>query len=243
MLVIRTFGTPVRREPSPAPFLLRARPPGDIHSACATLLLFLALASCSQVGRVRRGAPVPDDPGATLVFGRVRILEGERSIVPPPSTVMEQVFGGDSPIVRLSLFQVETGRKWVFVPYDEKGNFEWMLPRGTYLVYHAIAGTPSVVEALAAFQAKPGVRALYAGTLRLDIDAHGGEYSVNGVDTLDEFEGAWDHLLRHHPTEGLTAARSPMVTDPALTGVFTNWKKERCLAILARHGLHPLPPP
>lgn len=198
--------------------------------------------SCVSVGIPRSGEPLQLEQGKVLVFGKLRVSEGPRSVVPLGGGVGELLFPGGVAHFKLSLFAVETGKKALYPSYESDGTFWWILPRGTYLVFHTPTGPGAYNEVLAAFQTPREESSVYVGTLALEIDTAAGkdydvEYAATGVRIDDEFASACADLMRRFPRGGGTPRRSLMFSDPELPPLLSSWSRGRCDRILADHGL------
>ena len=128
------------------------------------------------------------------------------------------------------------------MPISKEGRFEWILPAGTYLLYHTPSIEPPFNEPLAAFQVTPASDPADLGELRLAISVDRpltrslATYSLSSVEASGGNASTAAQFLRRHP--GTNRVReSAFVVDSELGGLFTNWSREACARILARHGL------
>lgn len=210
------------------------------------LLLACAIASgCVAVRSPRAGEPIDLAADEVLVFGRLRVADRGVELFPPqidfdPLSQRGQVD------FRPSLFQVETGKRALRPALEPDGTFWWILPRGTYLLFHTPPGTLLRNEVLAGFQIQAPTRAVYVGILDLDItsDPHSGppaEYSIARLGIGDEFASAAAVLRRRHSSFDATPAKALLFDDPEFPSLFDDYSESRCARILARHGLRPLP--
>lgn len=200
-----------------------------------------ALAGCVGVRTPDAGKPLRLDAGEGVVFGRVRVFD--RGIEIDPWTIEPKELWSEDPVIRFALFQIESGRKYLDAPVKAGGRFEWILPAGTYLLYHTPTVVPPYNEPLAAFQVRADSEAVDLGELELlvSVDRPLSEelatYTVSGVESSPPTEQSTQAFVRNHP--GTTNVRSGAWTvDPALRELFEDWSKEACERVLARHGLH-----
>lgn len=207
------------------------------------VVLGLALtAGCMTVGTPRAGEPLRLEADDVLVFGKLRVLEGGRSVVPMPELIDELLWPGEPVTFKVSLFGIESERKALYPPYENDGTFWWVVPRGTYLMFHTPPG-PGVYNAvLAAFQTPVDADCTYLGTLTVHIDtqagrANGVEYVVQDVEVSDEFDTPRRDLARRHPGLARPPVEALMFTDEELTNMLSAWSRDRCDLILSRHGL------
>jgi hypothetical protein len=209
------------------------------------VLALTLLAGCMTVEVPRPGEALHLDKDHVLVYGRMTASDHGRPIVPKPPPIFEAVSGVDDPRVRLSLFHVENGEKAVFPEVADDGTFWWILPRGTYLVFHTPPGPFEHNEVLAAFQTPPDADAVCVGTLALEVQGDPGTggfvpYLVSNVDTLDDYDANGTALLARHPDFAGRLAIAAMVADPDLAFLFADYSRARCEKILARHAITPL---
>lgn len=207
-----------------------------ICALCATALL----AACLSVRTPSAGAPVQLAAGEGVVFGRVRTFDRGHEITPWKREVFEIL--AEDPEVELALFHVESGRKRPDVPISSDGRFEWVLPAGTYLLYHTPSIDPPFNEPLAAFQVEPGPEATDLGELDLAISVDRplssslATYTLLGTSARAGDDESAASFRRRHP--GSSDVRQvAFVVDPDLGALFSNWSREECARILARHGL------
>jgi hypothetical protein len=179
--------------------------------------------------------------GEGIVFGRVRVFELGREITPWDRELVEIL--AEDPGIQLALFHVESGRKRPNVPVAAEGRFEWILPAGTYLVYHTVPIEPPWNEPLAAFQVAPGPEPTDLGELVLAISVDRplseslATYTLSNAEARAGNAATAASFLRNHPGSGAVRP-SAFVVDDELGGLFTNWSQEACARVLARHGMH-----
>lgn len=204
------------------------------------LLAGSLLAGCLTVRTPAKGEPLRLEPGEGLVLGRVRIFEQGRELHPWRVEFLELL--AEDPLIAFALLQVESGRKRPGVPLDEEGRFAWILPAGTYLLYHTPSVDPPVNEPLAAFQVPSTSEVLDLGELALDVAVDrslGPEpaaYQVTGTEALRGDREVERWFLETHPG-ALDVRTGHLVVDPALGSLFGHWSVEACARVLARHGL------
>jgi hypothetical protein len=212
---------------------------GYVALACAGFAAML-LASCLALRTPEVGEPIALAVDEALVIGQVRVFEQGRELHPWKLEGVELLLA--DPELKLSLFQVESGRKHPYVPLESDGRFEWIVPAGTYLIYHTPSVDPPFNEPLTAFQVRAGAEPVDLGELRLDITVERsrlGEcsgYDVVSVDAAPrEPDAALAQLSRHPGTHSIRPGT--LVVDPALRGLFANWSREACAQVLASHGI------
>jgi len=207
---------------------------GSMALACAVS------SGCLAVATPEKGAPARVSAGEGIVFGRVRAFELGLELTPWKRELAEIL--AEDPDIRLALLHVESGRKQPYVPISAEGRFEWILPAGTYLLYHTPSVDPPFNEALAAFQVAPGPEATDLGELALSISVGRpltsslATYTLSSVETSAGNAETADGFLRRHPGSS-PVRRGAFVVDPELGGLLTNWSREACARILARHGV------
>jgi len=208
-----------------------------IFLACCTSVL---LTGCLAVKTPEAGAPVHLADGEGIVFGQIRIFDRGNEITPWERDLAE-IFAED-PVIRLALFQVESGRKRPNVPISAKGRFEWILPMGTYLLYHTPSIDPPLNEPFAAFRVSDGSGPIDLGELHIFISVDrplGSElatYTLLDVETFAANDKTAGWFLHEHPGTHLQH-RANFVVDPALRDLFRNWSREACERILSKHGM------
>jgi hypothetical protein len=178
--------------------------------------------------------------GEGVVFGRVRVFELGQELTPWKREFTEIL--AEDPDIRLALFHVESGRKRAHVPLASEGRFEWILPSGTYLLYHTPSIDPPFNEPFCAFQVSHTSDPVDLGEVRLAISvsrplaATLATYSLLGVEArTGDAESAASFLQRHPGTPPVR--QGGFIVDPELGGLFTSWSREACERILARHGV------
>jgi hypothetical protein len=183
--------------------------------------------------------------GEGLVFGRVRVFELGRELTPWKREFNE--IAAEDPIIRLALFQVESARKRIDVPISPEGQFVWILPLGTYLLYHTPSVEPPFNEPIAAFQVTGEAGPVDLGELRLTVSVGRplswdlATYTLSSVDNSAGNAETSRWFLQTHP--GTSSVRpDAFVVDAELGGLFTNWSRDACARILARHGIQLAPP-
>jgi hypothetical protein len=174
------------------------------------------------------------------VFGRVRVFELGHELTPwkrEPTEIL-----AEDPLIRLALFHVESERKRPDLPISAEGRFAWILPVGTYLLYHTPSIAPPFNEPLAAFQVTSGSDPVDLGELRLAISVGrplSPELATYMLLNVEAFAGNAEStasFVQHHP--GTSSVRqSGFIVDSELGGLFTNWSRDACARILHRHGV------
>jgi hypothetical protein len=197
------------------------------------------LAGCLSVATPKAGAPARPTAAEGIVFGRVRVFDRGQEITPWKVELAEIL--AEDPILRLALFNVERERRRP-APISPEGRFGWILPSGTYLIYHTPSIDPPFNEPLAAFQVAGGSGAVDLGELHLAVSVDRplswslASYTLSRVEALAAHAGSADWFLKDHPGTS-DVRRGAFVVDPELGGLFTRWSPEACARILARHGI------
>jgi len=213
----------------------------------ATALL-LASVACLRVVYPEPGRPIRTAEGEVLAFGRIAVIDRDHEIEPWKSDLRDALFTGEKPEIKLSLFLIEANRRAIYVRIEPEGSFFWVLPAGTYLLYHSRVDRQPPNEPLAAFQITAEAHALYLGTMTMDIESNENrstgkqDYEVMAVRITDELEQAKQVLEGRYPEPGRPAARKLMISDPSLRSLFQDYSKRTCERILEQHGLHLLGP-
>jgi hypothetical protein len=198
------------------------------------------LSGCLALRTPEPGAPIRVEAGEGLVFGRVRAFELGCEITPWKRESIEVLT--EDPDIRLALFHVESGHKRPNVPIAADGSFEWILPTGTYLLYHTPSIEPALNEPLAAFQSEPGSNPVDLGEIALAISIARSlsstlaTYTVLSVEARAGNSESAAAFLQRHPGSG-SVREGAVVIDPELGGLFTNWSRAACARILGRHGM------
>lgn len=202
------------------------------------------LAACLSVRTPRPGEPLRLEAGEALALGRVRVVE--RGIERHPWRVELSDLLAEDPVIHLALFHVESGKRKPDVPLDPEGRFAWILPAGTYLVYHTPSIEPPCNEPLAGFQLPAAAAVLDVGELVLDVSVDrplGSElasYEVIGVEARPGDPESARGFLATRP-EAIQVQPGTFVVDPRLGRLFDDWSVETCARILADHGVVLLP--
>ena len=182
----------------------------------------------------------PATGNEAVVIGRVRTFD--RGIEIDPWVVDPSELAAEEPVVRLALFEVESGRRRLYPPMGGGGRFAWILPAGTYLLYHTPSVEPPFNEPLAAFQVDAGPAPLDLGELDvlLSVDRplswELATYTLLNVRASPPTPESAAWFLEGHPGT-LPVRQGAFVVDPELYGLFTHWSRSACARILARHGV------
>jgi hypothetical protein len=206
-------------------------------------LLALAAAACLQVRYPEPRRPVGTAEGAALAIGRIAVIDREYEIEPWNHDLREGLFAAEKPVIRLSLFHIEANRRAIDVRVEPDGSFFWILPPGTYLIYHSRVDRQPPNKPLAAFQIPPAARAVYLGTMEMHIESNYNkqtgrqDYDLVDIGIKDEFERAKQGLAWRHPDFAAQPERKLMITDPSLRDLFQDYSKRGCEKVLNQHGL------
>jgi hypothetical protein len=209
----------------------------------AVSLLALAAAACLQVRYPEPGRPVGTAEGAALAFGRIAVFDRGYEIELWNSDLRADLFAPEKPVIRLSLFHIEANRRAIDVRVEPDGSFFWILPTGTYLIYHSRVDRQPPNEPLSAFQVPSAMRAVYVGTLEMHIESDyiketgRQDYDLVDIGVKDEFERAKQGLAARYPDIIAQPERKPMITDPLLRDLFRDYSKRACEKVLHQHGL------
>ncbi|HET9300398.1 MAG TPA: hypothetical protein VFO11_10665 [Candidatus Polarisedimenticolaceae bacterium] len=198
------------------------------------------LGGCIPLHVPGTGEIEPATGSEAVVFGRVRTFD--RGIEIDPWVVEPWELAAEDPIVRLALFQVESRRRRLYPPMGAGGRFAWVLPAGTYLLYHTPTVEPPFNEPLAAFQVAAGPAPIDLGDLDLlvsvdrPVSRELATYTLLSVRASPPTPESAAWFLAGRPGT-LPVRQGAFVVDPELHGLFTNWSRSACARILARHGL------
>lgn len=217
------------------------RPYPGSAGAAASLLTLAFAAACFTPRYPSPGEPVRLGADEALVVGSLRVRADGLEIGPGHRTPEEIMLLPPGPDVKLSLFHVERARRAPYVRVADDGDFAWVLPYGTYLVYVTPPGPPAYNVVVAAFQVPRGTRCVSIGRLVLETaaDLDWAETSSN-YDVLDASvepdPDAWSRARTYPDLDEEPVLRS-MIVDPALFGLFDDYSRSRCERILAQHGM------
>jgi len=206
-----------------------------IASGAATLL-----AGCLTVRTPGRGEAPDPGPGEGIVIGRLRVFEHGLELTPWKRELDEILW--EDPVIRLALLHVDSGRKRPDVPLSDEGRFAWILPAGTYLLYHTPSVDPPFNEGIAAFQVSAGSDPIDLGELHLAIAVFRplswelASYTLSHAEACAGSDEGVASFRRLHPG-AYTVRKGSFVVDPDLSGLLSDWSREFCARILARHGL------
>ena len=214
----------------------------------AAAMLAFASAACLMMKYPEPGQPVRATEGEALAFGRIAVIDRDHEIEPWRSDLGDALFAGEKPEIKLSLFLIEANRRAIYVRIEPDGSFFWVLPTGTYLLYHSHVDRQPANEPLAAFQITPGAHALYLGTMTMPIESNENrttgkqDYEVADIQITDELERAQQGLVGRYPDLVGSTARKLMIYDPSLRDLFQDYSKRECEKILNQHGIYLLGP-
>jgi len=211
-------------------------------------MLAIASAACLTMKYPEPGQPVRTSEGEALAFGRIMVIDRDHEIEPWNSALRDALFAGEKPEIRLSLFLIESNRRAIYVRIEPDGSFFWILPRGTYLLYHSRIDQQPPNEPLAAFQVPPEAHAVYLGTMTMHIESNENgttgkqDYEVANTQITDELERAQQGLVGRFPDPIGSTARKLMIDDPSLRNLFQDYSKRECEKKLNQHGIYLLGP-
>ena len=214
---------------------------GSVHAGLVPALVALALgAGCMTVQTPEPGIPVRLAEGEGIVFGQLRVFD--RGIEFNEWKLEPGEINAEKPRMRLSLFHVESGRKAIDLTIPSDGRFEWIIPAGTYLLYHTPSIEPPYNEVLAAFQVSADSDPVDLGVLLLNISVDRplsmdlATYSLLGVDELPPSAESAAWFRARHP-DVTSIQPGVFIVDPALHRLFSNYSRAACARILSRHGI------
>jgi hypothetical protein len=147
------------------------------------------------------------------------------------------------PNVDLSIFWVEAGARGFSVTIEGDGHFYWIVPRGTYLIYHTYLDPLPNNEAFAAFQVPAQGDAVYAGNLIVHVES---EYESSSeeigfhvieVEIEDAFEEELKIFHKRHPGLPVEVTKVLARYDPFFLNLFNDYDRYQCEKILNRNGL------
>ena len=215
----------------------------DKRAIIVLAILAISSAGCFQIRYPEPGRPVAVAEGKSLAFGRIAVIDRDHEIEPWRSELREALFAGEKPEIRLSLFFVESDRRAIYVRIEPDGSFFWVLPAGTYLLYHSLVDRQLPNETIAAFQVPSGAHAVYLGAMTMRIESGRNretgklDYDVTAISIGSEFERAKHVLAARYPGLAGPIVQKLMITDPSLEGLFRDYSQKECERILDRHGL------
>lgn len=174
------------------------------------------------------------------MLGRVRVLENDVELHPWRVELADLL--AEDPEIRLALFRIEADERKPHVPLDGEGRFAWILPTGTYLIYHTPSIDPPSNEPLAAFQLSAGSVVLDVGELVLHvlvdhpIGSGQASYEVVGVDARPAAPETAHWFLATRP-EPVEIQPGVLLVDPRLGRLFDDWSVEACARVLEPRGV------
>ncbi|HOD36107.1 MAG TPA: hypothetical protein PLR20_09585 [Syntrophales bacterium] len=213
-----------------------------------TGLIVLILAVFVLTGCVWLRYPEPGEPlgklgDRALVYGKITIKEGGKEFKPWSSNLLDVLATFGRPNVDFSIFWVEAGARGFSVAVEGDGHFYWIIPRGTYLLYHTCLDPLPSNEAFAAFQVPARGDAVYAGTLIVHVESEYESSSdeigfrVTAVEVEDAYEEELKILRKRHPGLALDVTKILARYDPVFPGLFKDYDRYQCERILNRNGL------
>jgi hypothetical protein len=213
-----------------------------------TGLILLVLAVVVFAGCVLLRYPEPGEPlgklgDRALVYGKIKVKEGRKEFKPWSSNLLDVLAAFGKPNVDFSIFWVEAGARGFSVTIEGDGHFYWIIPRGTYLLYHTYLDPLPNNEAFAAFQVPARGDAVYAGTLIVHVESEYESSSdeigfrVTGVEIEDAYEEELKILRKRHPGLALDVTKILARYDPVFPSLFKDYDRYQCEKILNRSGL------
>jgi hypothetical protein len=213
-----------------------------------TWVALLILAVFVFPGCVMLKYPEPGEPlgklgDRALVFGKIKVKERGKEFKPWSSNLLDVLATFGKPNVDLSIFWVEAGARGFSVTIEGDGHFYWIVPRGTYLIYHTYLDPLPNNEAFAAFQVPAQGDAVYAGNLIVHVES---EYESSSeeigfhvieVEIEDAFEEELKIFHRRHPGLPVEVTKVLARYDPFFLNLFNDYDRYQCEKILNRNGL------
>ena len=177
------------------------------------LLVMLVIVGCASVPKYQATAPEPLHPivlekDEVLIFGKILFIDNGKLAVPyswprSPWWVLER----NRPDVGTNL-KLHKRLGDLLIPglsTHEDGSFYYKIPVGHYVVMSVAlsVNTEYATRPMVQFDAQNGKRAVYVGTLQIDINTARFVSdvridSINVVDVTDDFEGASAQLLERY---------------------------------------------
>lgn len=207
------------------------------------ILAIFVLAACVLLRYPEPGEPLGKLGDRALVFGKIKVRERGKEFKPWSSNLLDVLATFGKPNIDLSIFWVEAGARGFSVTIEGDGHFYWIIPRGTYLMYHTYLDPLPNNEAFAAFQVPPRGDAVYVGTLVMhietDYESSGQEigFRVLEVEIVDAFAEELYVFRKRHPGYSVEVTDLPARYDPLLLNVFKDYDRFECEKILKRNGL------
>jgi hypothetical protein len=213
-----------------------------------TGLILLICAVFFFTGCVMLRYPEPGEPlgklgDRALVYGRIKVKERGKEFKPWSSNLLDVLATFGKPNVDLSIFWVEAGARGFSVTIEDDGHFYWIIPRGTYFLYHTYLDPLPNNEAFAAFQVPARGDAVYAGTLivhiELDYELSSEEigFHVLEVEVEDAYEEELKIFHQRHPGLSVEVTKTLARYDPIFLNLFEDYDRYQCEKVLNRIGL------
>ncbi|HPC74565.1 MAG TPA: hypothetical protein P5551_05970 [Syntrophales bacterium] len=208
-----------------------------------SILALFIFTACVWLRYPEPGEPLGKLGDRALVFGKIQVRERGREFKPWSYNLLDFIAAFGKPNVDLSIFWVEAGARGFSVTVEGDGHFYWIIPRGTYLMYHTYLDPFPNNEAFAAFQVPARGDAVYIGTLIMHIES---EYESSSreigfrvleVEIADDFSEELYIFRKRHPGLQVDVTDLPAKYDPLLLNVFKDYDRYRCEKILKQNGL------
>ncbi len=211
-------------------------------------LILLILAVFLFTGCVWLKYPEPGEPlgklgDRALVYGKITVKERGKEFKPWSSNLLDVLTTFGKPNVDFSIYWVEAGARGFSVAIESDGHFYWIIPRGTYLLYHTYLDPLPNNEAFAAFQVPARGDAVYTGTLIVHVESEYESSSdeigfrVTAVEIEDAYEEELKILRKRHPGLALDVTKILARYDPVFPNLLKDYDRYQCERILNRNGL------
>jgi hypothetical protein len=207
------------------PILIRSRVQVGLIVTLASVLMFCY--ACIDIRYPTSGKPVLPKDDASLVFGRIRVMEDDTDVTREFCDPMS-FFSSTDKLLTFTLLNLESRQVVLNVVAENDGSFYWILPTGYYRLINI--GYRMDIDPYLAFKIEGGNRYIYIGNIVLESESTllphislrkrkasiRAEYNIISINIEDDFEYEANVLKNRFP--GRT-----YVTEKRL--MFTNYDK------------------
>lgn len=207
------------------------------------ILTVFVLPACVWLRYPEPGEPLGKLGDRAVVFGKIQVKERGKEFRPWSRNLLDVLANFGKPDIDLSIFWVEPGARGYSVTIEGDGHFYWIIPRGTYLLYHTYLDPLPHNEAFAAFQVPERGDAIYAGTLIVHIETDYGSSSqeigfrVLEVEIEDDFDREVQIFRKRHPGLSVEVTKILARYDPQFLNVFKDYDRYQVERVLEQNGL------